>query len=278
MTKLPSRIGSERASSGSNGNVERALEAPHRQPVTARLAAATSRRADLETLLAAAPPGASPAKLRQLVVDQNIAGKGSAISRQKLWSQLRQRYVLDHSVPEGAAFLAGMAATSSFSDRGLLCLLMMARTDRLFRDITLSAVSPSLARDGVQIPSDQVQGQLEGYLQEHGLAWSPDTVEHLRQHLMASLKDFGVLRGSKVKRTVRPRPSSQVALFAARLALAEGQSPRRVLDSEWFRLLGLDTDQVVDLLYAAARDGVLRFRMQAEVVDLQMPEMEGDRG
>ena len=269
-----SRIGSERAGSDSNGNVERPLESPHGQPVTARLAAAASRRADLETLLAAAAPGASPADFRQLVVDQNIAGKRSAVSRQKLWNQLQQRYLLDRSVPEGAAFLAGMASTSSPSDRGLLCLLMMARTDRLFREVTLRAVSPYLARDGTVIPAEEVQQVLKDYLSENSVVWSPETKLSVQQHLMAALKDCGVLRGSRPKRTARPRPSSQVTLFAARLALSEGLTPRQVLVSQWFRMLGLDTDQVVDLLYAAARDGVLRFRTQAEVVDLQVPDVE----
>jgi len=269
---LLSRIRSERVSDGSNGNVERTLESPHGQPVTARLAAAASRRADLESLLGAAPPDAAPEQLRRLVVEQNVAGKGSAISRQKLWHQLKERYLLDRSVSEAAAFLAGFGATSSPSDGGLLCLLMMARTDRLFREVTLRAVSPSLTRDGVPVLADQVQQVLEAYLQEHGLVWSRDTMEHVRQHMLASLKDFGVLRGSKFKRTARPRPGSQVTLLAARLALLEGLTPRQVLDSQWFRLLGLDTGQVVDLLYATARDGVLRFRMQAEVVELEVPD------
>ncbi len=248
------------------------LPAPGAQPITARLAAAASRRADLETLLAVASPDASVQELRHLVLERNVAGKASAVARRKLWGQLRERYLLDRSVPEVAAFLAGMAKTSSPADRGLLCLLMMARGDRLFREITLRAVSPFLARDGTSLPSCQVRQVLEAYLREHDLTWSPDTIEHVRQHLMAALKDFGALRGSKTKRTIRPRPGAQVTLLAIRFGLLQGLTPRQALESLWFRLLGLEVGQAVDLLYAAAREGALGFRMQAEVVDLQVPD------
>jgi|GEM_PF-6173698 len=188
------------------------LEPPDSQPITARLAAAASRRSDLETLLAAAPPDASIDQFRQLVINENVAGKGSAVSRQKLWGQLRQRYLLDRLIPECAAFLSAMASTSSTTDRGLICLVMMARADRLFREVTLRAVSTYLSRDGTVMAADQLQAELEGYLQERGVSWSSETVLSVQQHLLAALKDFGVLRGSRPKRTVRPRPGSQVTL------------------------------------------------------------------
>ncbi len=250
------------------------LEAPDSQPFTARLAAAASRRADLESVLAAASPHASVEEFRRLILEQNVAGKRSAASRRKLWGQLRQRYLLDYGVPEGAVFLSAMASTSSPSERGLLCLLMMARTDRLFREVTLECVSPLLGRDGAVVPSEQVQGTLERHLGGEGLKWASGTLESARQHLMAALKDCGVLRGSITRRTVRPRPGTPFTLLASRFALLEGLTPRQTLDSRWFRLLGLETEEVVKLLYTAATEGALRFRMQAEVVELQLPELE----
>lgn len=250
------------------------LEAPESQPLTARLAAAASRRADLESVLAAVPPHASVEEFRRLVLDQNVAGKRSAASRQKLWQQLRLRYILDCSIPESAAFLSAMASTSSPSERGLLCLLMMARTDRLFRDVTLESISPLLTRDGTVVSSDEVQRTVERCLRTEGVSWSPETVVSVRQHLLAALKDCGVLRGSITRRTVRPRPGTPFALLASRFALLEGLTSRQTLESRWFRLLGMGGEQVADLLRAAAREGALRFRMQAEVVELQLPRLE----
>lgn len=69
---------------------------PATQPYDARLPAAGSRRAELFALLVAARPDASLPELQRLVVEENITGKGSAASREKVWRQLRERYLLDH--------------------------------------------------------------------------------------------------------------------------------------------------------------------------------------
>jgi hypothetical protein len=55
------------------------------QPITARLAAAGSRRAVLDALLHAAPPDATPAQLRSLVIVQNLTGKSSTATRVQVW-------------------------------------------------------------------------------------------------------------------------------------------------------------------------------------------------
>jgi hypothetical protein len=107
------------------------------------------------------------------------------------------------------------------------------------------------------------------------LDWSDNTLDRAHKHLLAALKDFGILRGSRTKRTVRPKPGTQVTLFGARLARMEGLSDRQLLEARWFRLLGLTSSQVIELFYAATRAGALNFRMQADVVELTLPPLDG---
>lgn len=247
---------------------------PDEQPMTARLAGAGSLRRELEALLDAAPPGASPEDYRELLLRQNVAGKGSATARMWAWKRLKLRYVLDHAVEEYRAFVAGMRASSDPRQRGLLCLLMFARTDRLFREVTLQLVSPRLPTDETAVHVDGVKAAVRERAETHGLRWSATTLDRAYKHLLASLKDFGVIRGSRTRRTARPRPGDQVALCGARLARLEGLTDRQTLEARWFRLLGLERDDVVELFYAAARNGVLGFQMQAEVVELRLPPLE----
>ena len=89
-----------------------------------------------------------------------------------------------------------------------------------------------------------------------------------------ALKDFAILAGSAIKRTRAIRPGPHVVLFATRLGRLEGLSDRRILDSRWFRLLGLDTSAVVDQMYTAAQSGLLQFRFQADVAEIELPSLE----
>lgn len=231
-------------------------------------------RQELQALLAAAPRGAARAEYRRLILEENVAGKGSAVTRKKVWQRLKDRYVLDPAAPEFRAFADGMAATADAREQGLLCLLMMARGDRLFREVTLACVSPALGRDGAAVDPRTVQADVETRVRAAGGNWSAETLGHVQRHILSSLKDFGVLAGSAAKRTQRPRPGVPATLFAARLARLEGVGDRRVPGSDWFRLLGLGDEDATALLYEAARHGALGFRTQAGVIELALPDAE----
>jgi Putative inner membrane protein (DUF1819) len=249
------------------------LAPPDQQPIRARLAGAGSLRGELEALLTATPAKASVAEYRALVIDQNVAGKRSAAARLGAWRRLKLRYALDPSIAEHRAFLDGMQATTDAAERGLLEFLMFSRTDRLFREVTLEEVSPHLSRPGTVVEPAVVRDAICQHLRQQRLNWSAATVDHTSQHLLSTLKDFAVVRGSRVRRTVRPRPGEQATLFAARLGRLEGLSDRQQIESCWFRLFGLEGHDVRGLLHGAHRSGVLDFRAQADVLELKLPPL-----
>ncbi len=247
------------------------LDAPAAQPITARLAGAGSLRQELEALLAAAPIGASAEQYHDLLLKENVAGKRSATARMWAWKRLKLRYALDPDLAEHQAFVAGMRTTSDPAERGLLCFLMFARTDRLFREVTFECVSPHLHDEGTIVEPTTVEEAVRQRAAQAGLRWSTNTLDRVHGHLLTALKDFGFLRGARLKRTVAVRPGLQVVLFAARLARLQGLTDRQALDSCWFRLLGMTTGAAAEALYTAHRAGTLTFRMQADVVELTLP-------
>ncbi len=248
---------------------------PGAQLVTARLAGAGSVRSELEAVLNAASPDAGATDYRCLVVEKNVAGKATEVTRDKTWRRLRERYVMDPDVEEFLAFRTAMQSTTAPSDRGLLCFLMFARTERLFRDVTLACVSPLLARPDSVVQAAVVHQAVEEYVRESGTEWTPVTTTRVRQHILSTLKDYGLLKGSVNKRTQATRPGHAVVTFAASLGRLEGLTDRQIIDGVWFRLLGLRRDEIVDYLYSAAQHGALGFRMQADVVELTLRNVEG---
>ncbi|MDQ2786771.1 MAG: DUF1819 family protein [Chloroflexota bacterium] len=240
------------------------------QPFDARVAAAGSRRIELFALLAAAPLGASLIEMRRLIDDDNIAGKGSAVSREKVWQQLRQRYLLDWNDPVFVAFAEAFHATANVGDRGLLCYLLFAATNRVFREATLRCIVPLLGRAGAAVPISGVRGEIETMVREQHLHWAESTIEKVAQNLLAALRDFGLLRGGTKKVTVRPRVTPVVTWYAARLAELAGCTAQQTPDFVGFRLLGLDRAAAIDALYAAGTAGALAFRLLADVAELSL--------
>ena len=220
------------------------LGLPDLQPLTAWLAAAGSRRQELESLLRAAPSSATGRDYTALILQQNVAGKGSAVSRAKLLPQLRERYLLDERVPEFAAFRMILSQESGSAERGLICYLMMARCDRLFRELSLILLR-SERRPGRVVAVPAFGESIERVLANHNLHWSQKTVLRVRQHTLSSLKDFGLLSGSRQKAYSPVRPGPSTACFAARLAQLEGLTGLQTLSSRWFALLGLGVTAIL---------------------------------
>jgi len=174
----------------------------------------------------------------------------------------------------GRAFAQAMATTADPRDRGLIALLMMARTDRLFREVTTDQISSELHRPGTLIEPDGVRSAIEIIADHANALWSASVIEGLTSHVLSSAKDFGLLQGSRPKRVAPVRPGTSAVRFAVELSRLEGLTDRRTLESRWFRLLGLGLDEVLNLMHSAAREGALGFRFQADVAEIVLPERE----
>lgn len=247
------------------------LEMPDEQEIKPRLTGVGSLRSELEALLAAVPMGASTAEYRDAVLIGNAVGKSTAIGQKWAWKGLKPRYALD--CPETAEFRAFRLAMedSSPSGRGYVCALMFARLDRLFREVTLARLSPRLATPDVVIDRADIQTEIESTMSASKLHWADGTVYSVTNHMLSAWKDFGLVTGSKERRTTVVRPTHATTVFAARLGRLEGLTDRQVLGSRWFSLLGLSEAESTNLMYDAARAGALGFKTQADVVEIDLP-------
>lgn len=244
---------------------------PDEQQIKPRLTGVGSLRPELEALFASVPPGASEADYRAAVLVDNVVGRSTSIGQKWAWKSLKPRYALD--MPESREFQAFRVAMADSSPlgRGYCCALMFARFDRLFRQVTLSRLSPLLPNDGTPVVGIEVQTEIELEASRAGLRWAESTVASIRRHMLSAWKDFGLVAGSKARRTKAIRPTHETTVFAATLGRLEGLTDRMVLGSRWFALLGLSEPEVMTLMYDAARAGVLGFRAQADVVEIDLP-------
>ena len=247
------------------------LEPLDAQEIKPRLTGVGSLRSELEAVLLAVPAGGSADDYRNAVLIGNAVGKGTAIGQKWAWKGLKPRYALDR--PESAEFRAFRTAMDDPSPaaRGYACALMLARMDRLFREVTLAYLSPVLASSDARVDRAAVQGEVEARMAAAERHWSASTLDSVANHTLSSWKDFGLVIGSKVRRTARVHPTHGTTIFAAQLGRLEGLTDRQVLGSRWFALLGLSEPDATTLMYDAARAGAVGFRAQADVVELDLP-------
>lgn len=209
---------------------------------------------------------------RALIIDDNLLARSTGSGRSKLWQELKGRYRLDAEQPLFAAFLSEWRCCSSEPERALTAYILFALNDRLVTYLGTEWLFPLLRRAPAEVRVPEILAFLARAQTEHPEvgAWTQETKLGVAQKYCASIRDFGLAQGAARKVTVRPALyGAPVRLLVRALRLA-GTPPLTLVRAPVFRLLGVDAPEVIDALGELNREGALRFRMQAEVVELDV--------
>jgi hypothetical protein len=244
-----------------------------RTPYSSRLSARSALFTDLQILLDDHAEPHSPEGYRKLVIEENCLARQSTAARKKLWAELRKRYILDRSRPLYRAFWREWHSSKSDPERGLTAYILLALNDRLVTDLGTRWLYAHIRRAPAELRLEEVRN----FIRRAGETdhpevkrWTEDTQLHIAQHYMASIRDFGLARGKNKKLTLRPALyGAPVRLLVRALRLAR-VNDLEILGSTVFRLLGLEGPEVIDVLGELNQRGELRFRMQADVVELDI--------
>ena len=244
-------------------------------PWSSRLSARSALYADLHVLLEAKCGPPSSAGYRSLVIDDNCVARRSAAARRKIWKELKARYILDAGHPLFAAFLREWRRCRSESERGLTAYLLLALHDRLVADLGARWLFPLLRRAPAELRVADVLAFLDGAAEKRAevAAWSDHTRTAVAQKYAASVRDFGLARGTVRKVTVRPALHGAPVRLLVRALRLTGVGPLDLVRAPVFRLLALDRHEVVEALGELNRREAVRFRMQGDVVELDIEEV-----
>jgi hypothetical protein len=96
--------------------------------------------------------------------------------------------------------------------------------------------------------------------------WADSTRIEVARHLLAALRDFGILTGAVRKELSRPSLSIAGFSYVAFRLHEGGASSRALVNSPVWRRWLLDQGRVAGLFYEAARNGLLRYSSAGSTV------------
>ena len=243
-------------------------------PYFSRLSARSALYAELHQLLDAGRDLLAVVGYRALVRKANVLGRSSSAARNKLWKELKSRYRLDAEDPLFAAFWTEWRHCGSDPERGLTAYVLLALNDHFVSDIGTEWLFTLLRRAPADIRVADILAFISRAEAEHPevRSWSMNTRLAVAQKYAASVRDFGLAKGTSRKSTIRPALyASPVRLLVQALRLA-GVRPLDLVRARIFRILALDESEVIDALSELNRLGALRFRMQGDVIELDIRE------
>jgi hypothetical protein len=239
---------------------------------SSRLSARSALYTELHQLIDGEDSALSSAEYRSHVIDHNRLSKPSYSARAKLWKELKARYRLSADDPLFAAFWVEWRRCESEAERGLTAYILFALNDRLVADLGTEWLYPLLRRAPADVRLADVLAFIDRAFRAHpeAQAWSDETRLAVAQKYMASIRDFGLARGTIRKTSIRPALYGAPIRLLVRVLRLAGVAPLDLVQASAFRLLCLDTTEVIDALSEMNRVGALQFRMQADVVELDV--------
>lgn len=240
---------------------------------SSRLSARSALYTELRLLLDGRKHALACEEYRSLVIKENCLVRGSVSARQKLWEELHARYRLDRADPLFEAFWQEWRRSNTEAECGLTAYILFALNDRLVTDLGTEWLFPLLRRSPAVLQVEDIHAFLARARNHPEVAnWSEETTAAVARKYCASIRDFGLARGIVRKVTVRPALyGSPVRLLVRALRLV--RTPLYgLVQAPIFRLLGMDSTEVVDALSELNRTDALHFHIQGDVVELDIRE------
>ena len=267
------RLRTQHVLKGGDSGPVRALDA--HALYSARLSARSALYTDLRVLLDATCEPLSSAAYRSLVVDDNCVARKSFAARAKIWEELKKRYILDAAHPLFAAFLEEWRRCRSEPERGLTAYTLIALHDRLLADLGTRWLFPLLRRAPAELRTADVLEFLDRAAEKRAevAVWSIHTRKAVAQKYTASLRDFGLARGTVKKVTIRPALYGAPVRLLVRALRLVGIRPLDLVRAPIFRLLAIESHEVIDALGELNRLDAIRFRMQGDIIELDIEDV-----
>ena len=243
-------------------------------PYFSRLSARSALYTDFRLLMDSRTLGRAPVDYRALVLEQNVLARGTVAARRKLWKELKGRYGLSSPDPLFDAFVGEWNRCVCEPERGLTAYVLFCMNDRLAADLGITWLAPLLRRAPAEVRASDVLAFLSHSESTHPevAAWTDQTRLAVARKYCASIRDFGLAKGAVRKTTVRPALYGAPVRLLIRVLRMSGVRLPEVLRSPLFRLLALEMSDIVEALGELNRNGALRFRIQGDVIELELEE------
>lgn len=219
---------------------------------------------ELSLVLAKVPAGAGIDVYFDAITDQNILGKPTRTTRQRIAKRLSELYALDLACPIFRALRRYWSDDPA--GRPMLAFLTAAARDPLLREATLFVIGVPI---GESVGSELIAGDLgERYPHRFGATTAIATA----QRLASTWTQAGFLKGKLRKTRTRSRVTPVVLTFAVALGLLCGLRGRLLLQSPWTGLLDRSPAELQDLAFEASSQGWMSYKTAGEVVEITLPE------
>ncbi len=245
--------------------------APAQAVYTSRIIKATALLPETRTLLLNWDSDQDVDANLQRLKQENVFAKASRVRIADMLAIFRQRYLNDSDVRSALVTLAQGGMPNEVLDRILYYLSL--RNDALLHDAVTELLLPTYQRGYTDVNVQLVISLLREQIADRRTEseWSEDTTLHVAQHILATLRDFGVLQGANRKQINIPFLPVTAFAFIAMLRHRELRSGDRLVDDPDWRVFFLPRLGVERLFLEAHQEHLLEYYAAGRIIRITFP-------
>lgn len=248
-----------------------------RPPLSSRLTMAGALLHETYQLFQAFSQFTDLGLIREAIIDKNLLHKTSYNRRRIVWIALHHRYL--KPAPQWVGNALAQAATYGNQSPEFLSLgyLYFALRDQVTFQFITNVIWPTWQHGSTRLTHRDAMRFIRALADKdpNANAWSEATKKRLASSLLASLRDFGLLKGTATKTIQRPPVALETAYHLLCILWAEGKSGREIINApDWQLFLWTETD-VVQALSQLDQQGRVQFEKSGQTVMLQLPSTMG---
>lgn len=214
---------------------------------------------EIERLFEENPAESSAAAYREAIVAENVLGKATAASRQRVFRCLRELYALD---PRDVAFRGlRFLWEQNVSSRPLLALLIVLRRDKLLR-VTAPIIFGK--PEGAPVSA----GELSAVLATEFEGLSQDLIDKIGRYTASTWTQSGHVRGRVNKTRAKAECTAPIAAYATFLGHLDGVGGPALFETIYARACDRSPYALRELAYEASQWGLIEYREIGTVLEL----------
>jgi hypothetical protein len=226
---------------------------------------------DAKTILQMLDDGMGVDEIRRAVLDDNALDRGTWHNRETVWKHIFRRYVSGRDAQHVATLARMVTHCQIPAAQDLVLLYEYCQVDDFLFDATAYCTydlyqSARTAIDAVDI--NEWLSQHEPTHPEIG-GWSATTRNRVVKSYLATIRDFGLVTGTKTKEFHKLFVPREAFVYALYHQLDRGIQGKDLIYSADWRLFLLSEREVLFHLEEAAKGGFVHFRYAGDIYDLR---------
>lgn len=211
-------------------------------------------------------------QIRHAVLEENVLDRGTWHNRETVWKHIYRRYISGRDVGHLATLARMVDRCPTEAAVNLVLFYEYCQIDALLYDLTAQCAyelhqGARTAMDAVDI-DEWLKAQEPAHPEIGG--WSATTRNRVMKSYLATIRDFGLVTGTKRKefhKVFVPREAFVYALYHQYDRGIEGKD--LIFSTDW-RLFLLNEREVIFHLEEAARGDFIHFRYAGNIYDLRL--------